>query len=209
MKMPLYIYGAGGLGREVLSLIRILPEWEPVGFIDDGVMKDVLVNGIPILGGSEIVSLLPSGSHLIIAIGDPLSKANIVKMIIGNILYPTLIHPRAILQDISTIEVGEGSIITAGCVLTTNIKIGNHVLININATIGHDTKIGNCCSIMPGVNIAGGVTIDDCVLIGSGANIINHVDIKHSARVGMGAVVIRNVAAGITVAGVPAKPIRL
>jgi serine acetyltransferase len=61
---------------------------------------------------------------------------------------------------------------------------------------------------MPGVNIAGEVQVGSSVLIGSGANVINRVNIGDNSIVGMGSVVLRDVEAGITVAGVPAKPIR-
>ena len=39
--MILGIYGAGGLGREVLELARIINTWEKIIFIDDGGGGDV------------------------------------------------------------------------------------------------------------------------------------------------------------------------
>lgn len=206
-RKELFIYGAGGLGREILSLVKTLSGWSVAGFIDDRVPAGTKVNGLEVLGGKDYLLTYNHETHLILALGDPRIKSEVAKSLENSaIIYPTLVHRAAVLQDNQLIKIGEGSIITAGCVLTTNIRIGKHVLINLNSTIGHDVHIGNYCSVMPGVNIAGEVIIGDCVLIGSGANILNRMVISEKSRVGMGAVVTKPVAPGATVVGVPAKP---
>ncbi len=206
MREPLLIYGAGGLGKEILSLVRELDEFEPIGFLDDGIRKDSLVKGLKVLGGLDVLNSFSTPVNLVLGIGDPASKSILIKMIDpSRVYYPVLKHPSVILQEEAAIKIGAGSILTAGCILTTDIQIGSHVLINLNTTIGHDVMIGNCSSVMPGVNIAGGVKIGEAVLIGSGANILNHVKVGNYSIIGMGAVVIRDVSAEITVVGVPAK----
>ena len=52
---PLYIYGAGGLGREILALVKSLGGWTPAGFIDDHAPKNSVVGGLPVIGGSEVL----------------------------------------------------------------------------------------------------------------------------------------------------------
>jgi sugar O-acyltransferase (sialic acid O-acetyltransferase NeuD family) len=206
MKKRIAIYGAGGLGREVLSLIHALDEWEPIGFIDDGKKKDSVVGGLPVLGGEETLSNV-GDFHVVIAVGDPALKQQLSAKIRPDHC-PVLIHPLALLQNKQTIELGTGTIITAGCVLTTDIKIGKHTLLNLNSTVGHDCMIGDYCSLMPGVNLAGEVEVGEAVLIGAGSNVRNQIRIGDNSVVGMGSVVIQNVAANTTVAGVPAKPIQ-
>lgn len=209
MKKPLLIYGAGGLGREVLSWIRTSEIWEPIGFVDDGIVRNTIVKGLKVLGGKEVLSAFADDIGLVYALGDPSLKAKLIRTVNHkHINYPVLVHPAAVVQDESAVRIRKGSIITAGAVLTTDIEIGEHVLINLNATIGHDARIGSCSSIMPGVNLGGEVVIGESVMIGSGANILNRVHIGDGCIVGMGAVVIRNVTAGLTVAGVPAKTIQ-
>lgn len=39
------------------------------------------------------------------------------------------------------VEIGEGAVICAGCILTTYIRFASHVHINLDCTIGHDTEI--------------------------------------------------------------------
>jgi sugar O-acyltransferase (sialic acid O-acetyltransferase NeuD family) len=209
MRKPLFIYGAGGLGREILSLIKALEEWEPVGFIDDAVTEDTVVNGLKVKGGMSVIDSFRDPAMIILAIADPMAKSALASKITNrHVQYPTLIHPSAILQQRDTIRLGEGTILTAGVILTTDITVGAHVLINLNATIGHNASIGNFTSIMPGVNIAGEVIIKESVFIGSGVNIRNRVTIGDRSIVGMGAAVISDVSPGLVVGGVPAKPLQ-
>lgn len=207
MRQPLLIYGAGGLGREVLSLLSDNAQWEPVGFIDDGLPKGSVVKGIKVLGGVETVNMSKEKIALVLAIGDPVAKASI-RSGISNVYvhFPVLRHSSVILQDAGSIQIGEGSILTAGVIITTDVTLGRHVLINLNTTIGHSTHVGNYTSIMPGVNVAGDVKIEEGVFIGAGANIINEVTLGQRCKIGMGAAVIQDVQAGVTVVGVPAKP---
>lgn len=208
MRKRLLIYGAGGLGKEVLALVNSTDSFEVIGFVDDGIKRDTLIKGIKVLGGHEVLDLLDNPTDLVIALGDPVGKSNVLARIKNSLInFPILRHPSAILQDPSGIEVGEGSILCAGTILTTDIKIGSHVLINLNCTIGHGVIVGNYSSLMPGVNVAGEVTIGSSVLIGSGVNILNRVSVGGNSIVGMGSVVIRDVGPNMTIAGVPAKSI--
>ena len=206
MKEPILIYGAGGLGKEVLSLVRALDQFEPVGFIDDGVRKGTVVKGLKVLGGVDFLNSYSPPVNMVLAVGDPSAKGMLVKMIDpSRVYFPVLIHPSVIVQEGGAVSIAGGSIIAAGCILTTDISIGAHVLINLNTTVGHDTSIGDFSSIMPGTNVAGGVKIETGVLVGSGTNIINGIRVGAFSRIGMGSVVIHDVAQDTTVAGVRAR----
>ena len=56
--------------------------------------------------------------------------------------------------------------------------------------------------------MSGGVRIEDGCLIGTGATILQYLHIGEGATVGSGAVVTKNVEPGVTVVGIPAKPLR-
>ena len=210
MKKNLVVFGAGGLGREVVSMLKALHQWEVKGFYDDGKAIGELIGGIPVLGSINELLSVEENIAVVIAIGNPAIKMKVAERLSANsfLTFPTLIHPNAIIQDSASVTFGEGSIIAAGAILTTGIYIGRHVLLNLNCTVGHDVDVGDYSSIMPGANIAGEVKIRSGVMIGSGANVLNGLRIGDLARVGAGAVVTKDVSASDTVVGVPAHQIK-
>lgn len=205
-KIPIAIYGAGGLGKEVKTIIdainKVKPTYQFIGYFDDN------QQGERIIGDVNALNAWKNELYIVVAIGSPVTKKKIIAAIYNQqVKYATLIHPEVIIGDIKKVTIGAGAILTAGSILTTDIKIGNHVLINLNTTIGHDVIISDFCSIMPGVNIAGAVKLELGVLIGSGAIIINEAQVGSAASVGAGAVVTKDIKASTTVVGVPAKEI--
>lgn len=198
------IYGAGGLGREVRTIIDAInkrnQQFNFIGYFDDG------KEGENVLGSLNDLNNWKKPIDVIVAIGSPTIKATIVQSIKNSMVnYPTIVHPAAIIAEPDHIQLGEGTVIGAGAILTTDICVGSHVLVNLNVTIGHDAILGNFTSVMPGTNIAGNVSIDDLVLIGSGANLINAVRVGSRSVIGAGSVVLKEVKAHTTVVGVPAK----
>lgn len=208
MKERIAIIGAGGLGREILALLRSIPDrYDVIGFFDDRVPKGERIMNLPVLGPVKNINDEPVST--VIAIGDPQVKEKIAAGILNPaVKFLTIIHPSVIIGDLESVQLGEGSILTAGTNLTVDIIIGKHVLINLNSTIGHNVRIGDFTSVMPGVNLAGDVQLGRGVLIGSGSNVINKVMIGAEAKIGSGSVVIRDIPAGATAVGVPANVIK-
>ena len=207
------VFGAGGFGKEVAMLVEQINlagyVWDLIGFFDDGLDKGQLINGYSCLGGVAELNELNDKTGVVLAIADPKVKKRINAKIINPLIYyPTLVHPNVQIGNRKYVDIGEGCIITAGNIITVNIKIGNHVILNLGCTVGHDALLDDYCSVMPGVNVSGGVKIYQGVYIGTGAKIINHLEIGANAIVGAGAVVTRSVPPDCTAVGVPAKPIK-
>jgi len=206
------IIGAGGFGREVKTLIdelnKVEKQYEFVGFFDDGFPKGEIFNGSPVLGGVAEINQIQEKFAIVIAIGDPKTKAKIHQLISNDLIeYPNVIHPKAIISD-DYVEIGIGNIITAGCIITCNIKIEDFVILNLMCTVGHDTTIKSYASFMPSVNISGEVVIHEKVYVGTGAKIINQLEIGQNTVVGAGAVVSKSLPSNCTAVGIPAKPIK-
>ncbi len=209
---PIAIYGAGGLGREVLMLIRQINEsqhvWNPIGFFDDNVPEGKMIDGVPVLGNISQLNSAKDELYTVIALGEPGIKKGLFQKITNPaIKFATLIHPSVQIASYQGFRIGEGSIIASGNIITVAVRIGKHVLVNLNNTIGHDMIIGDFTSIMPGCNISGKVTIKECVYVGTGAAIINDITIGCNAKIGAGAVVLNDIAENTTAVGVPAKAV--
>lgn len=207
----LYIIGAGGFGREVAWLVErineVNPTWNLKGFIDDNESLWGNVEGdYPVLGGCEYLKSL-GDVYAVCAVGS----AKVRKIIIGrikesNVKFATLIDPSVLVSK--RVEIGEGSIICAGTIITVDIKIGNHVIINLDCTIGHDADIEDFVTIYPSVNVSGNVLVGQCTELGTGMQIIQGKTITANSIVGAGAVVVKNIEEPGTYVGSPAKKIK-
>lgn len=207
------IFGAGGFGREVLTLINDINKveklWNIVGFFDDGFKKGDIINGITVLGTTQDLNTWNKEISVVVAVGNPIVKKKIIDNINNQYVdYPTIIHPTVLIGDSNYVKIGKGCIICANNIITTNIEIGNFVILNLACTVGHDTVIGNYAAFMPTCNISGEVIINDCVYCGTGVKIINQIEIGENSIIGAGAVVTSSKPDNCTIVGVPAKVIK-
>jgi sugar O-acyltransferase (sialic acid O-acetyltransferase NeuD family) len=202
------IYGAGGLGREMALIVEQINAekqlWNLVGFYDDG-KRDEVVDGVRVLGGMDELNRVGQPLSVIIAIGDCHVRSAVAGKINNlNVDFPVIIHPGSNRGSLRNVF-GRGSIITAGCVLTTGVSLGEFVIVNLSCTIGHDVTLGSFTSVMPGSNISGSVTIGEKTLIGTGVQILQGIEIGTACRIGAGAVVTKSVQDEKTVVGIPAR----
>ena len=207
------ILGTGGFARELTTLIqdinKVEETFELVGFVDGSLPKGTLVNGYPVIGNDDDANNTREPLALVLAFGEPKLKAKVkAKFTNPLISFPTIIHPSVLIGDKRFVEIGEGCIICAGCMITTNVVIKDFVTLNLMCTVGHDTTIGSYSAFMPSCNVSGEVNIEDGVYCGTGVKIINQLSIGKSTVVGAGAVVAKTLPAGCTAVGVPAKPIK-
>lgn len=100
-----------------------------------------------------------------------------------------------------------GAFVTVDCGINRPTTIGARTFVMSSATINHDCVIGADCEIASGVVLAGHCTIGDKVRIGVNACLRPGITVEDGARIGAGAVVVKDVPAGITVVGNPARPL--
>lgn len=206
----LVIVGAGGHAREILDTVEALnaedPTYRLLGFIADQEKRPELAEarGVKILGGIDLLGKLDA--VYAIGIGDLKARKRIDDLASDAGMEPaTLVHPSA--QVGGQVELGPGTYLAPGAVLTTNIRLGRHAHVNVGASISHDCVIGKWSLIGPGARVAGNVTLGNGVEIGIGAVVRPGVSIGDWALIGAGAAVVADVEAENVVAGVPAKPL--
>ena len=204
----IYVFGAGGSGRETAWLISQIWDGavEVVFVVDDpGYLKD-LVNGFPVVLMPEIEG--PLHSRYIVALGDSAKrKAISEKFDTAGHKAAILLHPR--IEASPWVDVDTGSIVCANSTITCNVIIGKHVQINVGSSISHDVTVGDYTTISPRVTVCGNVRIGRGVFIGANSCIINGrpetpLLIGDGAVIAASACVTTNVSPGALVAGVPA-----
>lgn len=204
----LYIFGAGGSGREIAWLAE--QSWgqkiDLVFLVDLDAYLCAAVNGVPVRLVADVVAGVRD--RFVVAVGDAtLRRKAVASCVLAGLRPATLIHPRA---EMSThVDVGGGSVVCAGAIVTTNAVIGHHVHLNVGCTVSHDVRIGDYATLSPGVHVSGHVEIGSDAFIGTGANIINGrsgapLIIGEGAVIAAGACITRSVEPRALMAGVPA-----
>jgi len=204
-----FIYGAGGAGRELaMSLMEMESNYIVEGFIDDNYDPGLVINGVEVKGGFDWI-MQNGGNVIMCVVGNPHKKESIVERLKANpdIKFPVVIAPGSVISKY--IEWGEGCLVSLPFNhITVNIKIGRFVHINSDNMIGHDVEVGDFTTIYSSINIGGGVKIGSHCVIGSGTVINPDIKIGNDVIVGAGSVVIRDIPNNVVIAGVPAKVIK-
>lgn len=210
MKKKICIIGTGGCGRDAMTCLidqlatKGLKAKDVACFmVSDEHFNQREVMGIEVIPQSQFK---PEKYDVVVAIGDPQWRKKVVESLPDETTFTTIIHPSVIMSE--WVEVGEGSIIAAGSILTVNIKMGKHVHLNLKTTIAHDFRCGDYFSTAPAVNISGNCTFGECVYFGTNAAARQKTQITDNVTVGMGAVVVKNITEPGVYAGNPARKIK-
>ncbi|MCA9737520.1 MAG: acetyltransferase [Gemmatimonadota bacterium] len=207
---PVVLIGAGDLGRDALSVHHALhaedPRWEVVGFLDDGPGRaGTTVLGVPVLGGTDwLERRAPADVQALLTVGAPAARRTLAARVDAlGVPWATWVHPTVVVTP--WVEIGEGSLVMARSTFTVEVRLGRHVVVNPGCTVAHDVRIGEFCYLSPGVDLAGRVVLEPEAYLGTGAVVIPGRTVGQGAVIGAGAVVVRDIPAGVTAVGVPAR----
>lgn len=203
----LLIVGAGGFGRELYVWASQHPDcgqaWELAGFLDD--------NPQALQSFGSFAPVRPLTGHVVdpaklylCGLGLPPVKAKLLQpLLAAGANFLTFIHPRALVGE--RVKLGHGVVLCPGVIASADIVLGDFVMLNLHTTVGHDASIGAWSTLSAHCDVTGRVQVADRVFMGSRVSIIPGQSIGSGATLGAGAVVIRDVPAGVTVFGNPAR----
>ena len=173
--------------------------------LTSGVRRDIR----RIKSHAELSSCLAQELDLSVVVMGPAEVHGTGKISFGRdaLLYPGLYLET---EEQGTIEIGDGVVFSSGIhlVARAGIRIGNGVMIGEYSSIrdaNHARHPG--MKIRDSGYIARPIIIGNEVWIGRGVTVLGGVTIGDGATVGANAVVTHDVPAGVTVVGIPARPI--
>lgn len=205
MPNNLFIYGAGGAGREILDIVYEGDSYEQVFFLDDYVELPV-INNVKVIRTKDFYkNFNKSFDRVIISLGEPVYRKKLFEEIISQGALPekNVISKRAEVSKFADIE--KGVIIDKNSVISPNTFIEKNTYIGRGVIVGHDTKIGENCVICAGTIIGGHVEIKDNSFIGSGVTVRDNTTIGAECIVGIGSNVVADLRDRVVAYGNPAK----
>jgi sugar O-acyltransferase (sialic acid O-acetyltransferase NeuD family) len=203
----LIIIGAGGMGRTVydnaLESVGYGETFVVKGFIDDDLQAlDGFPNYPPVI--DTIRNYQPQPDDVFVSsIGGAARRPCMEEIINRGGEFMELIHQTA--RILTNAKLGKGNFIGAYTVIGNDAVVGDYNMIQSYTIIGHDVRMGDFNRIDTRVTCVGGVVIENEVNIHSSAVISHHVTVENKAHVAALSFVIKDVKAGTTVIGNPAK----
>ncbi len=196
------VIGAGGHAKVVLDILKA-HKYSVTVFDDDVSKQGQLVLGSEIQPFGEFS--VKSCESIIIAIGDNKTRKAKFGQLQPQCSAAVTMSSSSLVSKYAT--VWPGSVIFPGAIINADSVIGENVIINTAAIIEHDCVIGNHAHIAPNTTLCGGVKVGEGALVGAGVVVLPGVSIGAWATVGSGAVVTKDIDAGVTVVGNPARRI--
>jgi len=210
MSDKLVILGGGGHGKVVLESAQA-SAWAIVGVLDDDPAKQCQsMLGVPVLGLLRDLAIAQEAgaTHFVLGLGmmsdASLRQRCVTDAIEAGLAAATIIAPSAYVSP--SAEIGSGTVILPHAVVQAHARIGEHTILNTASVTEHDCEVGHHSHLATRATLTGNVKVGDKVLIGAASVVRQGLTIGAGATVGAGGVVIRDVPAGMTVVGNPARP---
>jgi sugar O-acyltransferase (sialic acid O-acetyltransferase NeuD family) len=206
------LIGGGNQAHYTIDIINKEKKYNIIGIIDS--IHDIGSDrfGYKILGRQEDIVQLVNKYNIeggVISIGDNWVRYHVfgqIKKQIPDFNFVNAIHPSVIIGD--NVELGEGVVMMAGCIINPKSKIGNFTFFATGAQVDHDCNIENYSSISAGSITGGYVTLGEFSAITLGVTVVDRLKIGKNTVIGAGSLVLKDIPDNVLVYGNPARIIR-
>jgi sugar O-acyltransferase (sialic acid O-acetyltransferase NeuD family) len=209
-KLPVMIFGAGGLGAAALDAFQSNGV-VVYGFLDEEEeLHGTEINYVSVLGNPNddgFLKLIGKKCAAFVASDDNDYRESMAEMLKERrkVMPANAVHAQAMIA--ATAELGHGNFVHMGAVVNSQAKLSNHCLIQPNAVINYKAELSDFVQVGAGSNVGANVKIGERAFIGSGVTIVAGLKIGKNARIGAGSVVVKDVAEGETLFGNPAQAV--
>ncbi|MCG7937594.1 MAG: NeuD/PglB/VioB family sugar acetyltransferase [Candidatus Thiodiazotropha lotti] len=205
---PMVIIGSGGHAF-CLREIAALAGFNVIGAIDRTATDIQQVNGLPILGGDDLLldSSFIQDHQFAVGIGNPVARNRY-----GDLLLrqgadcPPIINPSSYVS--ADASLGAGVLLMGMNAVNHGARLDDFVALDWQVTVGHGSHLGRAVFAGPGSRVAGDVECGKESYLGLGCQVIEKVSIGEHSVIGAGATVTRNIPANVVAVGSPAKVIK-
>lgn len=206
--MYLFVYCAGGFGKEVMDIARrAQARWQGIAFLDDGCEERTTYSS-EVFGLADALERFGAGGmEVVIANGEPVVRRRIrEKLEASGIRLATLVDPSAVVSP--TAKLAPGVVVFPGCFVSSDAVLGTNSVMIAGAMLGHDAVVGEDCMLSGQVNIGGACTIGPESYVGMGAQVKQQTHIGRASIIGMGSVVFNDIPDEVIALGNPCRPMR-
>lgn len=198
---PFLVLGAGGHGKSVVAVLLACGAAVRGVLDDDPALWGTTVQGVPVLGPVASAVEHPECAA-VLGLGDNAARMAVVGRL-PSLRWTSVVYHGAYVNP--TAHVGAGTVVCPGAIIGAEARIGAHAIVSGNVTVGHDVVLEDFVHVAPGVQLAGDVHVGRGAMLGIGSVVSPGVRIGAGATLAAGAVAVRDVPAGCTAMGVPAR----
>jgi sugar O-acyltransferase (sialic acid O-acetyltransferase NeuD family) len=201
---PVLVFGAGGHGKVVAEIVRAAGLTVD-GFVDDGIEAGTQVLGAPVVGNRAWLVRQPP-RLVALGLGNNRRREEVaLELEASGHTLGCFVHPTAWLSP--TAQLGAGTVVMARVVVNAEARVGRGVILNTACVVEHECDVAAFAHISPSATLGGGAVVGRRTHVGIGATVLHLARIGDDCVIGGGAVVLKTVASGLTVVGVPARPL--
>lgn len=208
----LYLCGASNPEgvRLALRVNEALGRWDEIALLDDDAARHgQKVLGVPVLGALGLLADAdPTADHVVNLIArTALRRVAAEERIVGyGVPLTGLVHPTV---EVDGTDLAPDTIVYPRATIGPHVSIGRGSVVFMGAIVGHGSQVGSHCIVAPNAVINARVLVGDRVYVGTNASVLPDLRLGDDSTIAANSAVMWHVRPGVTMLGVPSRPLPL